>query len=305
MITLLDYLYGISLPSGVLISELEDCTPKPNIELLTAMCAGDTLPQFIGGHGANPQVDFRTPQIKSILTACGLSFYSGAAGNTDLHYRSGTNLAGRAASGLRIRLLQAAMYWSQLQAKQGEAASISCAIMPTFDGTNAPMTAAGATAVATMSALPQEYYTLGPVSINGAAVAGVEGWTLDMATKPEVKASDGESYPSWCGFDNQTPVLSISTNTLASWATVGVGGLALATGGLVFYLRAKALDSAGCVANAVAQHIKFTAAAGMVFVDQNSGGAGSPAACTLKVALRKAAPTDAHCLTLSTASAIT
>lgn len=302
MITLLDYLYGIKLPSGALISELTDATPKPNIEVLTAMCAGDTMPQFLGGHGAKPQIDFSTPQIKTVLDACGMLGYDASAGNLDLHYRSGRKYGTRAATGLRIRMINSLLWWTQLSARQNGAAEITCSVAPAFDGTNPPMTPAGAVAVPAMSALPQEFYTLGPVSINGYAVAGVEEWSLDLGVKTQMKAADGESYPSWIGVESHSPVLTVKTAALAAWATTGVGGLALTA--LEFYLRKKKLDNAGCEANGSAVHVKFAATKGVVYVEQSSGGAEEPAACTLKVHLRKAAPTDAHALTVSTASAI-
>ena len=144
----------------------------------------------------------------------GLLGYDASAGNTDLHYRSGTNLSTRASTGLRIRLLQAILYWTQLQARQGEAAEISCSIVPTYDGTNAPMTPAGATAVPALSPLPQEYYTLGPVAINGSGVDGVTDWSLDLGAKTRVEMTDGEPYPSWCGIESHEPVLTVNTRTL-------------------------------------------------------------------------------------------
>lgn len=302
-LSLLDYLYGVALPNGTLISELSDCTPKANIEVLTALCAGDTLPQFVGGHGAKPQVDFSSPQLKTILDACGLFGYDCSAGNTDLHYRSGTNLGTRAATGLRIRCLRALLYWTQLQARHGDVANISCSIVPTFDGTNAPLIPAGATAVPAMSTLPQEYYTLGPVVINGAAVAGVSQLSLDLGAKLQIKGSDGEPYPSWCGIENHSPVLTVNTDTLGAWATMGMGGLALSS--LVFYLRKKKLDNAACEPNGTAVHIKFTAANGVVYLDQNSGGADGPAAGTLKIHLRRPSVGSGHLFTVSTAAAIT
>ena len=55
MLTILDYLHSVLLPNTTLISELTDCTPKAAVEAFAAMCAGDPMPQFVGGHGASPQ----------------------------------------------------------------------------------------------------------------------------------------------------------------------------------------------------------------------------------------------------------
>lgn len=304
-ISILDYLYQVVLPSGATIAELTDATPAAAVNVLSAMAAGDVLPQFVGGHGAAPAIDFRSPQIKTILDACGLFGYDASAGNCDLHYRSGTNFSTRAATGLRIRCVKALMYWSQITARQGGLADIACRIIPTFDGTNAPMSSAGATAAPALS-LPAQYYTLGPVSINGTAVAGVTDWSLDLGVKLHTEAGDGEAYPSWCGVEAQAPVLTLNTRTLSQFATVSVGGLALnGTTGLVFYLRNKTADLAGNVANGTSTHIKFSAANGAVFMENASGGGDGPAACALKIYLRRSDTSAAHPLTISTASAIT
>jgi hypothetical protein len=302
MITSLQYLCGLSLPTGALITQLTDCTPKSALELISNFCAGDVVPQFLGGHGAKPQVDFRSPQVKTILDLCGLFGYDTSAGNTDLHYRAGTNLSTRAATGLRIRLLRALLHWTQIEAQQNKEAEISCSIIPTFDGTNAPMTPAGAIAMPALAALPQQYYTLGPVVLNGTALPGVSSWSLDLGVKTLVEAADGESYPSWCGVESHSPVLTVACRGLAAWYDVGVGGLPVTS--LAFYLRKKLLDRAGCEANGSAVHIKFTAAKGMVYVEQTGGGADGAVNLTLKIVLRKASPSDTHCLAVDTASVI-
>jgi hypothetical protein len=302
MITQLEYLWGLSLPNSAMITELVDCTPKPAVELLSALCAGDVVPQFVGGHGAQPQVDFRSPQIKTILDACGLYGYDTSAGNTDLHYRAGTNLSTRAAIGLRVRCLRALLHWTQISARQKGAAEISCSLIPTFDGTNAPLSVAGSSAVPVLGALPQQYYTLGPVVVNGAALAGVSDWSLDLGVKTNVEAADGESYPSWCGVESHSPVLTVNCRAIGAWYTAGMGGTALTS--LAFYLRKKRLDNMACEENATAVHIKFTAAKGLLYVDQLGGGADGPASCTVKIYLRRAAPADIHCLAVDTASVI-
>lgn len=302
MITLVDYLYGILLPNNTLIAELSDCTPAAALQALSGFAAGDPIPSFQGAHGAAPSIDFRTPQIKDVLDSCGLFGYDTGAGNTDLHYRSGDLLSTRIATGLRLRCVSSMLYWSQITARQNALAEISCKLIPTFDGTNAPMVAAGATAVPT-AALAQQYFTLGPVAINGAAVAGVTDWSLDLGVKTHLEAGDGEPYPSWAGIEQHNPVLTVNTRTLAQFASVGVGGLALTA--LTFYLRKKQIDAGGCVANATSEHIKFTATSGAAFVENASGGADGPAACGLKIHLRRHNASAAHALAISTASAIT
>src|SRR3972149_3019380 len=300
MLTATEYLYGIHLPNNNLIAELTDCTPAANVQTLIAKAAGDTLPSFVGGQGLTPAISFRSPQLKTILDACGLWGYHMSGGNCVLNDRSATNLSTRGTTGTRIRALRALLYWTTLSVRQGGQAEISCNIQPTFDGTNAPLVAAGPVSVPP-AVLAQEYFTLGPVYVNGSQLGGVEDLNLDLGVKMNIKAADGETYPSWCGIDEHMPVLTITAPKLSLWPTFTPGGTALSA--LTFGLRKKKIDSAANVPNATAEHILFTATGGgAIFLDPASGGVTDPANAVIKIHLRRSGFVSGHCLSVSTAS---
>jgi hypothetical protein len=303
MLTSLEYLYGILMPNATMIGELTDCTPSAGVQLLMAKAAGDTLPSFVSSHGLSPAISFRTPALKTVLDACGLWGYNMSGGNCDLHYRSATNLSTRGTSGTRIRAINALMYWTSLSARQNGLAEISCNIQPVFDGTNAPMTAAGSIAVPT-AVLAQEHFTLGPVFVNGSQIGGIQDINVDLGVKMNIKSGDGENYPSWCGIDEHSPVVTITAPRVGLWANFTPEGTALSA--LSFGLRRKLLDSASNASNASAVHILFTATGGgAIFLDPANGGINDPANCTLKIHLRRSAIGTSHCLSVATTSTLT
>ena len=302
MLTATEYLYGVLLPNSSLIVQLTDCTPAAAVQLLMAKAAGDTLPSFVGAQSLSPAISFRTPQVTTVLTACGMWGYDMSGGNCDCHYRAAANLSARGTSGTRIRAVKSLMYWTKLSVRQGGTAEISCTIQPTFDGTNAPMTAAGSIAVPT-AALAQELFTLGPVFLNGSQLSGVESWDLDLGVKIYMKPADGEIYPSFVCVEEHQPVLSIVAPKASLWGTYGLEGTALSA--LTFGLRKKTIDSANNVAIATAVHVLFTATGGgAIFLDPLVGGITDPANATLKIHFRRSAFVNSHALSVSTASAL-
>jgi hypothetical protein len=302
------YLHGILLPSGEWISQLTDTTPSHNVQKIVEYAAGSLVPSFRGAHGARPDVTFTSTQLGTILAATGLWGAAYAATNVDLFYRLGSNLGTRAAlassAHLRIRAVRSVLYWDRISAKQGDLATISCRLVPTFDGTNPPLVATGSLAIATQP-LAVAPYTLGPVKLNGVSLDAIAGW--DLALNPEIneKASGGDSWTSFCGINRHNPVLTVTPEDLGNWATIGHTGLQLTS--LVAYLRKKSADLVTNVANGTAEHIAFSATdnpCGIATIENSSGGIGSPATASIQCGLRVTNAATTHPLTLSVVSTI-
>lgn len=303
------YLHGIQLPDGTWITQLTDTTPTPNINYLTEYSAGEVVPSFRGAQGAKPEITFTTPQIKTILDACGMIGASQAAGNVDLYYREAVNLGTRTAIAvaqhMRLRCVKAFLHWTRISAQQDQPATIACRLVPTFDGTTVPLVAISNAAIAAQG-LASEQYTLGPVQLNAAAIGGVTGWDLELNPTLSEEASDGEDFLSWVGVERHDPVLSVTPRRLADWATAGLSGLALTAA--VFYLRKRQPDLVRVYTDATAGHIKFSAVdnpCGMATIEQITGGAPQPAQGRLRCGFRISTAATAYPLTVDTASAIT
>jgi hypothetical protein len=266
-------LHGILLPNSDWITSLTDVTPAPNAELFSAMAASDVIPSFRGGHGSTPDIQFRSPQVKTILDACGITGYDMSAGNCDLYYRQDTPYGTREAIGdsdhIRLRLVRGMMIWDEISASQDALAEISCRIIPTWDGSTAPLTPLGS------QAIPAEYsntefFGLGPIEINdgGSFIGSLDEWRFNLTPQLNLPRSDGEPYPSFIGIETHDPVLTCTTGHFDAWTGIGAQGLALTS--LNWFLRKRTFDNTGSVADGTSQHIKFTAGSGLATVEQSS-----------------------------------
>lgn len=306
------FLHGILLPGGTWIGVATDLTPAANIEHLTAYAGAATVPSFRGGAKAVPDVSFTTTQINDILNECtdgdGISLADYSAGNVDLFFRRATNFSTRdtigTATALRLRAYRSMMYWTRIEARQDQAATIECRVIPTWDGTNNPIVGLGTQTIASML-LAQNQYTLGPVKLNGAWIDGVEGFTLEQNHELNEKASDGQIFLTFAGIRRSDPILNVDTPDLDQWVSPGTDGVAITA--LLAYLTKRKKDSTSNVADATAEHIKFSGAdnpGGLATVEQGSGGIDAPGSVGLRIATAISTATTLHPLTVDTAAAI-
>lgn len=301
------YCHGILLPSGSLISELEDCTPGVNSDMLTGYASGHAHPLFRGMRGQVPDVSFTSPAIGQILAAivAGGNNYCvdlGTTGNTDVGYRKGQNKGIREADVSavheRIRLPDAWMYWQSISARHQQDAVISARMIGRYDGTNPPASQVGAGALSGTPAAVQ-WYTMGPVKLNGSWVENEQSVSLSSGVREEASGSAGVVWPQFLGVQQTDEMLSLEKNG-KPWNAYGLTGGALSS--LVVYLRAKDVDGHN-VADATASHVKITMTNGYVVPQQTTGGQTNPAGTTLSIALR--APNGSSgVLAFDTASAI-
>jgi len=304
------YLHGILLPSGAWISQLTDTTPAANVNFLTEYAAGAAAPSFRGAQGAKPEIAFTTTAIKQILDLCGFWGADLSAGNVDLYYRAATKRGVREAitdlDHLRIRCVQSYLGWSRITAAQDQPATIACRLVPLYDGTNPPLVGLGSQAIPAVS-LVAEQYTLGPVTVNGAATpGGITAWDLDLQPKYDEEASDGEDYLSWIGVERHEPNLTVTLRGLGDWAAIGIPGAQLTA--LVAYLRKRQPDLVRCYADGSNVHIKIYAAdnpCGLATLDTITDGGQKAAQTKLRCGLRVSSAATDYPLLKNTAIAIT
>ncbi len=307
------FLRGIQLPSTNWITQLDDLDPAMSSQLASFAVAGGIHPSFLGGFGARPAWTFQTTQVKAILDLCGFWGVDLSAGNVDLYYQSGVNLGSRTAisslAHLRFRALRCFLYWTNIRASQGSPATISCRLVPTFDGTNVPVVATGSLAIPAETVF-SSLYSLGPVKLNGTALSGVQDWSLDLNPNIIERSDSGEDFTTYIGCAAQTPVFNVTLDDIGSWTpSIGVSGLAVTA--LLAYLRKRVLGTIRHVADATAEHISFAGTdnpCGVATIGRTGGGAASaasPASQTLQVNLRANTTTATHVLAMATAVAVT
>lgn len=269
-------LHGLRLPSGAFLSELTNARISTAMEDLIGLAAGHPYPLFTGAHTMKPEISGRSPAIETLLTATGLTGLDTSAGNTDFYLKKATDLGIRVANAttghLRFRATQGLLITQRITARHGQIAEAEFRYLPTWDGTNNPLVAAGSVALAGAEA-GAEWFTLGPVSFNSVQIPGVEEVTYDFGIALYEEGSDGEPYLTFAGVKELNPVMvTVRTKEATVWTSYTAEGTALAN--FTGYLRAKAQDGIN-EANATAAHVKFTNSLGGRLVVDNSEGGGN------------------------------
>lgn len=295
-------LHGIKTPSNF-YTQVEEATPSPGASVILGASAGHIQPLFRGIPAYKPSVGFKTTQLATLLAEAGL-YGVALTGNTDCLYRKtvafGTREALASTVHTQIRLHDAFLSWRGLTARHQGIASIDAVISALFDGTNAPMAATAGVALTGNNPAAGEYFALGPVSVNGSVLTGVQEASIDMGIEYIEAGSASEAYPSFIAVRAVNPTITLRGLDLG-WGTYGATGTALSA--CIVYLRKLTADG-NYVADATAQHIKFTGTNGLITIDSTGGGGNGEATTGLKLSLR-AANATAEALTVSTASAIT
>jgi hypothetical protein len=301
------YLYGLSV-GGTVITPLTDATPAANTEFITEYTPGGLLPCFRGAQGVRPTVEASSPRIKAVLDLLGFLGKDCSATNVDLYYMKAGGHASRSPIAdtvhKAVRARRSLVCWSRLSVRHGGNAAVDFRVVPTYDGSNAPLVGLGQIALPA-APLPTDLYTLGPVSLNGTVLSGIDGWTLDLGTQIDETASDGEEFTSFVGIRSADPVLTVTHPDPKYWETLGLDGQAVTA--CSFALRKKAVDSTRNVAAATAAHVKFSNTdnpGGLATVQRTSGGTGNASSTELRIAFRVNAAGSAYPLAVNTAVAL-
>jgi len=273
MATTVFYPHAIDFADGDLITQLTNITPAYNFQDVIEFSSGDTAPLWSGSLSSAPAIPFTTRQCKSILDLCDpfalptrgkvVAYDARGGGNVDVWLRKGEAFGLRTADATaeheRARLTMAFLEWSTITATQNQLAEIACRLVAAYDGTNDPM-------VLTQQALSgtravHHLFTLGPVTLNGTALDGLQSWTMSNNTVLEVIFDSGVPFPRYIGINNHSPTLMARVRAGTLMRTIGTRGTAITS--LTWYLR-KLQASALAEPDASQVHIQFVATAGTV-----------------------------------------
>jgi hypothetical protein len=306
-VTTLYTLHGI-LNSSTFISQIDSARPTPNSEFLDGVPAGFPYALFTSHFAVNPDITFETPQIKTILDMSGAvsSIVDLSGANTDLYFKKiadlGRRVADATAEHKRFRCAQAYLSLGQITAGDRTRAVASCRLGTTYNGSTAPMVAAGTTAISGTPTAAQHFVS-GPVFYNigggSTQIPGVQSVTIDFGRQLIELSGDGEPYITFAAVQMYDPVITVQCAHHA-WETFSVEGVALT--GASIYLRK--VDADGRVADGTAEHIKFAGTAGLLTVTESTGGGNDPSITTYRIKL-VGADASTEPITVTTAIAIT
>lgn len=294
--------HGLLLPSTAFLCQLNNARVSSGVIPSTQFAIGHPQPLALHTHGVRPSITADTKQLSTLLTATGVFGYDSSAGNLDFFLKKASDLGVRVADAtaehLRYRATQGLLTWNNISVSQDGEATAQIAFIPTYDGSNAPLVPAGTVA---LSGTPTaaEVYTLGPVKFAGAAISGVESWSLDLGQQLYQIAADGEPYLSFVGVQQIEPVLTIRGVNAVHQLTYGLAGSAISVSWQI-YLKRMAADGTH-VANGTSSHIAIAGGAGMIEPTDNAGAGNAPVQSELRVRLRAtAAGSNAIGLTIGT-----
>ena len=240
---------------------------QEQIETLTENPAGHPSPLFAAVKKAKPMVSFKTPEID--VVAANIPAWGIAPGATIYQkLSSGVAPLSRTATSHRKTVLTACiMYWSQINLPATDVATADLTICPIYDGTNEPFIVTQGVALA------------GSLSAANYFCAGPAWWTDDAGTPVVTNETsiDSITISSGCHFrsdgdcssiyDTYGEVtidnceITIKTKTprnVSLWPQSGTNLTA-------FRFFAKKFKPGGAfVANATAQHIKFSGTNGLL-----------------------------------------
>jgi hypothetical protein len=298
----------IVFPSANEIIALRNQRWDAGIQSLVEHTAGHPFPQFIATQAQKPLIGFTTPQLAAMLTECSVINGKSITTAINTYFKKGSitgNVARATTEHSLIAVQDVYLYWTRINLRHNEVATIDVVLATAYDGTNSPfaITSGSVALSGTMLTSSLAYFGAGPVEINTVSVGAIQEVTIESGIKLIEEGDASELYNTWTGLEMAQPTVTIKTLHRTNWATLGLAGVALdGSAGLEVWARKFASDGTR-VANATAEHIKFTGLFGRAIAVDSNGEGTTAVTDTLKVELRANTDTGDP-LTYSVASAI-
>lgn len=282
------YTIGSIVVSGTPAFNLDGITQSsanPGAEVLIQRAAGQADPTHVSVISQSPRINWTCTDIATALGSIalsGLPIISTASTSLDM-YLTRMQEGGVRASGsvnARIRAVEGLILPRQITVSQGQAATLTCEFIATYDGTNAPFQ------YSVSSALPHtpsvdELFTMGKIAFNGTTLAGCQSLTIDFGLSEATLASCGNLFPTFAGIATREPYIEVSLFEIDYMNTFGISGTAQSGTDSIVYLQ-KQSKNANRLAADTAEHISITIDDGIITVGEVGGSNNEPSMVTLR-----------------------
>lgn len=207
-------------PLGEVV-RFDSVSSSMNYNMIKRMGGADPYPCFVGAGSAEPQIDFTTPSIKSVLSVCTDQFVVRdlTGNNVELQYRAGKPQSFREtltdAKHLRVKLVESAMlYWTQFSVRESEDATMSAVLVTKRkDASTDPILLVGNEQMD--SSLCESIYSLGPVIFNNRPLASIHSVNWQNNVRPYSRiTANVPTDPCWQSLHDFSPVITCLTNDL-------------------------------------------------------------------------------------------
>jgi len=264
------YPYGVDI-DGTMIDGVSEQAIDTGAQELRPDHDGAADGRLVVIAGFDPVINITTMAVNSLLAALGASPLYGKALDVTipatLFCQAGTAGGARASTGaLKVVANAGIVIPLSLSAGNRTAASLQFQIVPSYDGTNAPLTVTAAQALAGTPAADEVYFA-GPAKLNNTAMTSVKSLSINFGITLDKSDHAGYPYYSFVCVRSVRPVITITTDQVDLAATYH-GGVAIASATHV-YLRQGAA-AGGRVADGTSQP-KFTVNAGLIVSRAISG----------------------------------
>lgn len=256
------------------------------IKPLVERAAGEVYPNFIANQEQKPVLNIGSKQLDVLLANVPIS---GAFSLTNIgvYLKKGAG-AGAVARATTVHercvISQACVYWTSIRLMHNQPGEAQLSIVPSYDGTNDPIVFTGSVALPT-SLAASSYFGVGPVSINGTAIPGIQEVTIESGIQLQQLGDASEEFDTFVGLLTGEVSITIKTLEQTNWAALGLRGTVLdGTNGVIVYGR-KFAAGGSRVANGTGEHLKFVGLSGKAIPQNTNGQNADPVSDTIKVTL--------------------
>jgi hypothetical protein len=269
------YPYAVAFDDAgtkVLIDGVSDQGIDPGIAVQRPLADGQAYPQNIFTGITEPVIDITTQSIAKALAEITLTGQVMSGDNPfEMYCQKAEDGGVRAGASKHLKLddVTALVYLQSLSAPVEPPATLSFRVAAKEDGTNKPFVFTADQSLPADTLNTVEEYCAGPVTINGVSITQVVGIDIafNITTRPVWTGANVGTAPDHISILSITPAISITT--LDAKLVSDYKDLTAYASSTIFYLRK--CSTAGRVAAATAQHIKFTVTAGGIAARPISG----------------------------------
>lgn len=283
-------LYGVELADTVpvVLGAIESVNYRRGTQHQAQSTSGAIYPTHVSINEIKPVGDFTSYALQDCLDQVGVAGLSIAdlANGLNLYAYKHADGGGRAsgANHRKFNMTQGIVVPNRISCDHRGDAMIAYDILPTWDGSNDPVTESDSASVPS-APTDDERFTIGPVTIGSVTVDELRNFQLDFGFNVKTEGADSDIYDTHVSIVDMVAILTLRSVKMETLAAAGIPrtGKAATHANSSFYLRKRLQSSAGFVANGTAEHIKGTMA-GLAYIEDGfTGGGDNPAEVSLKL----------------------
>lgn len=286
---------------------INDSNVSEGLTEVLAHGAGAVDPSMVALLSIEPMSSVTVTELAKVLAVVGIDGLCIGSTQTyltvEFYFAQIGKCAPRLGSSQHIKLTmnEGLIIPTQIQASQGQTATLGLEFHASYDGTNVPLTVAVSQSIPAASQITEQF-TLGPGSINGTDLKGIQQTTVNFGLTTVKEHASGEVYPTFIGITSRNPSIEYRTKKMTSINTFALTGTAQSSTDSWTYFRKQAANGT-LTADATAEHIKVSVDDGIITAPSSSASNNQTGDTTVRIA--PVYDGSNAILAITTASAIT